>query len=274
MKRYTVSDLLTLMQRLRHPEHGCPWDLKQTFETIACYTLEEAYEVVDAINDKDYLHLKEELGDLLLQVIFHAQMANEAVLFDFDDVVHTLVEKLVRRHPHVFPEGDLYADPAASKTVSAEDVKTIWEQVKQKEKAERQENILSKGVLGSVTRALPALKRAQKLQESAAYYGFDWPNIEPVFDKLREEIDELELAYKQSDVTEIQAEFGDVMFSMVALGRHLSLDAEQSLDAGNAKFSQRFAYIEQAVTAQGKLLERCSFAALDALWDEAKDSGL
>jgi len=269
MQRYTIKDLIFLMQQLRNTEHGCPWDVKQTFETIARYTIEEAYEVADAITSKDFNHLKEELGDLLLQVIFHAQMADEKSLFNFNDVVHTLVTKLIRRHPHVFPEGDLYA-PLAKSTLTDDQVKNLWEKIKQQEEKERQEKNNKSGLLTGVARALPALKRAQKIQEKAAHHGFDWQEAQPVFAKLREESDELEQACKSNNAEATEEEFGDLLFTMVNLSRHLQLNAEQSLDKACHKFIKRFAYIEEKLAQQEKTVNACSPEELDLLWNEAK----
>jgi len=274
MSLYSIEDLLYLMERLRDPDGGCPWDLKQSFDTIAPHTLEETYEVIDAIQNKDFPHLKEELGDLLLQIIFYAQMANEQNYFDFNDVVSALVAKLIRRHPHVFPDGKLYASAKSNQKISAEEVKIIWEKVKASERAERNKKLEQQGVISQVSRTLPTLKRAQKIQETVANYGFDWPNIAPVFDKLREEIDELEQACQQNNDAEMMTELGDVLFSMVALARHLKLDAEYALGDANQKFVKRFAYIEKTLTYQGLSLDVASFEEMEKLWQEAKSKGM
>ena len=252
--------LLDLMARLRDPQRGCPWDLRQDFASVAPYTLEEAYEVADAIARRDFDDLRLELGDLLLQVAFHAQMAQEAGLFDFEDVAAGICDKLLRRHPHVF--GDAVFENDADRSAA-------WEAAKAAERGAK-----DSGVLAGVAQALPALKRAQKLQQRAARVGFDWPDLTPVLDKLDEELAEVRDALSQDDRDAVADELGDLLFVMANLARHLKVDAEDALRRGNAKFERRFAYIERAVRAAGRQPEDCTLAELDALWDAAKADGL
>lgn len=251
------------MARLRDPRHGCAWDLRQDFASIAPYTLEEAYEVADAIARRDFDDLRLELGDLLLQVAFHAQMACEAGLFDFEDVAAGICDKLVRRHPHVF--GDAVFETDAERSAA-------WESAKAAERAERADK--DAGLLAGVAQALPALRRAQKLQQRAARVGFDWPDLAPVLDKLDEELAEVRAALSQDDREAVADELGDLLFVMANLARHLEVDAEDALRRGNAKFERRFAYIEHALQAAGRQAEGCTLAELDALWDAAKAAGL
>ena len=248
------------MARLRDPQQGCPWDLRQDFASIAPYTLEEAYEVADAIARQDFDDLRLELGDLLLQVAFHAQLAREAGLFDFEDVAAGICDKLLRRHPHVF--GDAVFETDAERSAA-------WESAKAAERANR-----DVGLLAGVAQALPALKRAQKLQQRAARVGFDWPDLAPVLDKLDEELAEVRAALSEDDCEAVADELGDLLFVMANLARHLKVDAEDALRRGNAKFERRFAYIERALQAAGRQAEDCTLAELDALWDAAKAAGL
>ncbi|WP_211825682.1 nucleoside triphosphate pyrophosphohydrolase [Kistimonas asteriae] len=273
MAQYTLEDLLHLMARLRDPETGCPWDIRQDFASIAPYTVEEAHEVADAIASADYPHLEEELGDLLFQVIYHARMADERSLFDFSSVLDGLVEKLIRRHPHVFPDGTLASRRPANEAVEEVDVKRRWQEIKQAEKQASSSKKPS-GLLEDMPASLPALKSAQAIQAKAAGQGFDWPDVAPVFDKLREEIDELEQAWRSDAIDAVRDETGDLLFSCVNLARHVGVDAEQSLLGCNHKFRRRFSYIESHLKVQGKKLQDCSLSELDALWDEAKSSGL
>ena len=255
-----MQSLLDVMQRLRDPEGGCPWDLEQSFQSIAPYTIEEAYEVADAIEREDYGELKNELGDLLLQVVFHAQMANEAGLFDFADVAGAIGSKLVRRHPHVF--GD-----ASHATAGA--VVNSWETIKSEERQEKQQN----GTLDDVPTNLPALMRAHKLQKRAARVGFDWSEISDVIAKVGEEMRELQHeidldSYANRD--RIAEEAGDLLFSCVNLTRHLQLEAEDCLRAGNRKFEQRFRRLEASVLESGQKLEDLSLTEMDAIWNAVK----
>ena len=273
MARYTLEDLLNLMARLRDPESGCPWDIRQDFASIAPYTVEEAHEVADAIASEDYPHLEEELGDLLFQVVYHARMAEEQSLFDFSSVLNGLVEKLIRRHPHVFPDGTLASSRSNGELVDEADVKRRWQEIKQAEKQALSGKKPS-GLLDDLPASLPALKSAQAIQAKAAGQGFDWPDAGPVFDKLREEIDELEQAWRSNNSASVRDETGDLLFSCVNLARHVGADAEQSLLGCNHKFRRRFSYIEQRLQEQDKSLQDCSLEELDSLWDDAKSSGL
>ncbi len=269
-KIYSLDDLLAIMAAVRHSVTGCPWDREQTFQTIAPYTLEEAYEVVEAIEHNDLEHLQEELGDLLYQVIYHARMAEEQGCFDFQGVVQTLAEKLVRRHPHVFEsttkDVDSLSPTASPSAQTASEAFALWQQIKATEQAQA-------SILDGVARTLPALVVAQKLQARAARVNFDWPDIQPVLAKIREELDEIEDAMAHGDMASVRAEVGDFIFSSVNLARHLGVDAEQSVRACNHKFRTRFAYIERAVAAQGRALDECSLAELDQLWNDAKGCG-
>lgn len=261
-----LNQLLAIMARLRDPQQGCPWDLEQDFDSIAPYTVEEAHEVADAIARRDYRNLEEELGDLLLQVVFHAQMASEAGLFDFEAVAKGINEKLIRRHPHVFPGGSLDGE---RDDIAPEQVSANWEAIKAEEKAARGE--VHEYLLDSVNAGLPALARAEKLQKKASKVGFDWNDPKAVLSKLREEIDEVEEALDQGLSREEQeAEVGDILFCVVNLARHLRLDAEQALKRTNAKFIKRFNYIEDALTARQLQFRDVDLNEMDRLWVEAK----
>jgi ATP diphosphatase len=254
-----IARLIEIMAALRTPGSGCPWDLEQTFRTIAPYTLEEAYEVADAIARGDLGDLKDELGDLLLQVAFHARMAEEQGAFDFGDVVETVTAKLVRRHPHVFADAD-------GKTAKA--VEGLWERIKAEEKAGRGE--VAQGALAGVPVALPALTRALKLQDKAGRVGFDWNDPRAVLAKIREEADEIEAELDRGDNAKIGAEVGDLLFAVVNLARHIGADPEDILRQTNFKFERRFALIEKALAARGKTPKEATLAEMDALWDAAK----
>jgi len=260
---YRVTDLLLIMERLRDPQTGCPWDLAQSFETIVPSTLEECYELAAAIEARDYAHVKDELGDVLFQVIFYAQLGAEEGCFTFDDVVDALGRKLIRRHPHVFGEG---REDAAGEPMSAEAVKGQWETIKASERAGRAQH----GVLDDVPVALPALPRAQKLQKRAARVGFDWDSRGPVLDKLDEELGELHEALAADDPEGVEEELGDLLFTAVNLARHLGLDAESCLRRASAGFERRFRLMEAQAEEHGHALEHCDPAELDALWEEAK----
>lgn len=262
---YSLSDLLRVMQRLRDPDTGCPWDLRQDFQSIVSSTLEECYELAQAIEDKDVDHIAEELGDVLFQVVFYAQLGAENEMFSFDDVVHTLVQKLVRRHPHVFAHGDI--EGIVSNRISVESVRRNWEEIKQTERNAK--NQLS--VLADVPRALPALPRAQKVQKRAAQVNFDWSDRNSVLDKIQEEVDELREAMNRQDAEDIEGEMGDVLFSCVNLARHLGLDAERTLRRSTAKFEQRFQSMEARVADDGAVLSTMNKKQLDRLWRLAKD---
>jgi len=264
-----ISRLNEIMAALRTPETGCPWDLEQTFATIAPYTLEEAYEVADAIERGDVANLREELGDLLLQVVFHARMAEEEGRFDFGDVVEAITRKLIRRHPHVF--GD-------ARDLSSDEVKALWGRIKAEEKRERAEARRAAGLpadeatgaLAGVPLAMPALSRALKLQEKAGKVGFDWNDPRAVLAKLREEIDEVEAELDAGDAQRVAGEVGDLLFAVANLARHLSVDPEAALRGANAKFERRFAHIEARLGEAGRAPAEATLDEMEALWSEAK----
>ncbi|MEH2509042.1 ATP diphosphatase [Nitrobacteraceae bacterium AZCC 1564] len=259
-----ISKLLDIMAALRTPGSGCPWDLEQTFATIAPYTIEEAYEVADAIARDDLDDLKEELGDFLFQVVFHARMAEEQGAFTFDDVADAICTKLIRRHPHVFGDKAGQLTPA--------EVKDAWERIKAEEKAERNPKAASEqsGLLSTVKAGQPALLRALELQRKASTVGFDWNDPRAVLAKIREEADEIEAALDSKDQAHIVSETGDLLFAVVNLARHANADPELALRGANVKFERRFAYIERALAARGRSLEEASLVEMDALWNEAK----
>ena len=253
-----IDRLIQIMERLRDPDGGCPWDVAQTFATIAPYTIEEAYEVADAIERGDLDDLKGELGDLLFQVVFHARMAEEAGLFAFDDVANVMADKLERRHPHVF--GDEAAKPDA---VSQ---KARWEDIKAGERVARAQH----GVLDDVPVGLPALARAAKLTKRAGRVGFDWPSTDEVFDKLHEEVAELRAEIAAGDLDKAREEMGDLLFVVANLARKLEVEPEDALRGANAKFIRRFAFIEAELAKDGRAPEQSDLAEMDALWNAAK----
>ncbi len=273
-----ISRLLDIMAALREPETGCPWDVVQTFETIKPYTIEEAYEVADAIERNDPDDLCDELGDLLLQVVFHARIAEEAGLFAFGDVVEAITKKMIRRHPHVF---------AVSDAATPEAVKLQWDEIKRQEKQERAARHAARakatgkpvaedpktGFLGSVQRSFPALTEALKLQEQAAKVGFDWSEPEPILDKIEEEIGELREALKAGRPDKIADELGDLIFALANIGRHVKADPEQALRGTNTKFRKRFGYIEKSLQANGETLQGATLERMEELWQEAKTKG-
>ena len=250
--------LLAIMARLRDPDGGCPWDLEQTFETIAPYTVEEAYEVADAIQRGDIEHLKEELGDLLLQVVYHARMAEEAGAFDFAAVAQGIGDKMVRRHPHVF---------GADEVSNAADQTVRWEAIKAEERAAKGE---ASSALDGVPVGMPALTRAAKLTRRAARVGFDWPSVHEVLAKLHEEVGELEAEIAAGDTGKATEELGDLLFVCANLARKLDADPEQVLAAANAKFTRRFHHIEARLAEQGRTPSQSDLGEMDALWDDAK----
>ncbi len=258
-----ISRLIEIMAALRDPETGCPWDQKQDFASIAPYTIEEAYEVADAIQRGDLPHLKDELGDLLLQVVYHSRMAEEQDAFAFGDVVEAVTSKMIRRHPHVFGTPEERAAGAAP---------GFWDKVKAAEKADD----AHRGILADVPVGLPALTRAIKLQNKAAKVGFDWPSLEPVFAKLEEEIGELRAEIEKSggkpaaDDPAVMEEFGDLLFVVANVARHLKIDPEAALRAANDKFTRRFAYIEHQLEQRGSSPAQSNLQEMDALWDDAK----
>lgn len=248
-----MQKLLKIMQQLRDPEQGCPWDVKQTFATIAPYTIEEAYEVADAIEQQDMQALKSELGDLLFQVVFHAQMADEAALFNFDDVVDAIAAKMIERHPHVF-------QPDAPK-LTAEEQTVAWEQNKSKDKD---------SVLDGIARNLPELLRAVKLTKYAAVIGFDWPDVRPVFDKLDEEVAELQAAIASGEQADIEEELGDLLFVCANLARHLKVDPSAALRQANHKFEKRFRLVEKLAKKSTPKKKNFDLKVLDELWNQVK----
>ena len=266
---YSLEDLLHLMNRLRDPKYGCPWDIKQTYATIVPHTLEEAYEVADAIERGDFDHLQGELGDLLFQVVYYSQLVREEGRFEFAGVIDSITRKLIRRHPHVFPTGDLYA-PLDIPQLSEEQVKERWEQIKAEERAEKSDAPQQLSLLDDVPTALPSLSRAAKLQKRASQVGFDWPSALPVVDNVREELDEVLEAMADNDPVAIADEVGDLLFAAVNLARHLKVDPETALRGANAKFERRFRFIEQALRDTHQSIEDCTLEELDALWGEAK----
>lgn len=257
-----IEELINVMSQLRDPDGGCAWDLKQTFASIAPYTIEEAYEVADAIARNNLPDLQDELGDLLLQVVFHSQMANEQSAFDFDDVANSIVAKLIRRHPHIFSD---------AKYTSPEEVKAAWENEKARERAEKGVDHDASALAG-VALALPALTRADKIQSRAARVGFDWPDVEPVWGKLEEEAVEVREAIAAGDTAAIEDELGDLLFTAVNLARHLKVDPEVALSRATHKFEQRFRRVEQLADQRGERLSELDLAGLDALWDSVKQS--
>lgn len=265
---YGVDDLLLLMQRLRDPKTGCPWDIKQTFASIVPHTLEEAYEVADAIQQQDRMHLEEELGDLLFQVVFYAQLGHEEGAFDFASIIDRLVQKLLRRHPHVFPDGCLTSINDASLMLSEEAVKANWDVIKATEKhsaATQQAPTL----LADIPLALPALPRAQKIQKKVASVGFDWSEPKAIFAKIREELDELEAEVMAQDQVRMHDEMGDVLFAVTNLARHLNVNAEHALRGTNERFIRRFAWVEQCAEQQGGWTA-LTLADMEQAWQQAK----
>ncbi|EAZ98962.1 nucleoside triphosphate pyrophosphohydrolase [Marinobacter sp. ELB17] len=274
---YSLDDLKILMARLRDPDTGCPWDARQTFASIVPHTLEEAYEVADAIEREDYPHLEDELGDLLFQVIFYSQIGQESQHFDFDSVVDNLVRKLIRRHPHVFPEGTLASRIDPHNRPGEDWIKQSWERIKAEERSLKPapDSAETAGRLDAIARTLPAMARAEKLQNRAARHGFDWPDIAPVFDKLHEEIDELKEAWQAAydgsgERDALEDELGDVMFVCVNLARFMKVNPEQALKRTNHKFEARFRAIEAELVAQGRDMDSETLEALDAIWQSVK----
>ncbi|EHA1082257.1 nucleoside triphosphate pyrophosphohydrolase [Photobacterium damselae] len=260
MQSSDIEQLLSIMAKLRDPKDGCPWDIKQSFDSIVPYTLEEAYEVADAIEKQNWLDVKEELGDLLFQVVFYSQMAKEQDLFDFDEVVAGICEKLTRRHPHVF---------ANKQFASEADVKANWEAEKAKERADK---AVDNSILANVPLAMPALTRADKIQKRCAQFGFDWDSVVPVAEKVVEELDEVMDEYQQVtlDQNRIEEEMGDLLFSVVNLSRHLNVNPERALQKANKKFERRFRKVEKNVLEKGMEISNCSLEQLDQEWNIVK----
>ncbi|VGM96133.1 Nucleoside triphosphate pyrophosphohydrolase [uncultured Avibacterium sp.] len=254
---HSIQDFVQLIAKLRDPNGGCPWDLEQTYQSMIPCLLEESYEVVEAIEQQNTANLREELGDLLLQVVFFSQLAKEDKLFTFDDVVNGVAEKILRRHPHVFGE---------EKAHNEQEALSHWNKVKAEENKTRQ------SILDNIPHAFPALMRAEKLQKRCAKVGFDWDNVQPVIAKVQEELQEVqaELARPQQDQTKIEEEIGDLLFSVVNLSRHLKTAPEEALRKANQKFERRFRQLETLAKQQGKSLQTSTLAELDLLWDEVK----
>lgn len=261
---YSMSDLLRVMQRLRDPGEGCPWDLGQNFKSLVSSTLEECYELAQAIENEDHVHVAEELGDVLFQVVFYAQLGFEQDLFSFDEVVDTLACKLIRRHPHVFSGGEIEGVVAQKTTVDA--VKKSWESIKQEERNAKSQG----GVLDDVPLALPALPRAQKIQKRAAGVNFDWPDYRGALSKIHEELNELQNAAASGVTDDIEDEMGDLLFSCVNTARHLGVDAEASLRRANNKFETRFREMASLAEASGDSLDQLGADELERLWIRAK----
>lgn len=259
MNMKNTQRLLHVMQQLRDPESGCSWDKKQNFTSLIPYTLEEAYEVVDAIERDDMQDLQSELGDLLFQVVFHSQLAEEQGLFDFEQVAGGIADKLTRRHPHVFSDV-VYANEVEQKQA--------WEILKAAERAEKEAE--NHTILSGVAKNLPALVQCKKIQDRAANHGFDWVEVEPVYDKVLEELDEVKEAWESGDQGHIEEEIGDLLLVVVNLARHMNVDPEQALKKSTQKFTKRFQYIEQKVEQSGREVRKCELSELDALWNEAK----
>mgnify|MGYP006102571259 FL=1 len=274
-----IDRLIAIMTMLRDKQHGCPWDLEQTIKSLLPYTLEEVYEVADAIENNDLVELEDELGDLLFQVIFYAQIAKEQGAFDFQDIATAITDKLVRRHPHVFPDGDV-EQFGIPQEIDAQQVVVNWEAIKEIEREEKRKKGGKQAVQGvesildDVPRALPAMERARKLQKRAAQVGFDWAEIAPVLNKLKEEIAEFEEALASGDHERMSDELGDVLFATINLARHSKIEPEVALRSTNRRFELRFKWIEVALSKQGKVFKDANLEELDALWDQAKSTGL
>jgi ATP diphosphatase len=296
-KTYNLSDLTYLMQRLRDPESGCPWDIKQTFSSIVPHTIEEAHEVAEAIESSNWPHVEEELGDLLFQVIFYSQLGYEQALFDFPSVIDVLVTKLIRRHPHVFPKGDLQAKRDPDSCPSEAEIKAQWQVIKQQEKVLKAElSIESKSdfktqltsqseistslelveYLKDIPKSLPALTRADKIQKSVSMRGFDWTEIQGVLDKVREELQEVEEEIEEADFQRLQHEVGDLLFASVNVARHLGINPEQALEQANRRFSERYSLVAESLAVKGRSLElgnsnHVSSDEMEQAWVEAKE---
>ena len=264
-----MQQLLDIMAQLRNPEGGCPWDLKQDFRSILPHTLEEAYEVADAIESDDRMQLRDELGDLLFQVVFYCQLAREEGSFEFADVAQTMSDKLIRRHPHIFSPPADEADLGTS-AMDADQVLQKWEAIKQAERDAKHQH----SVLDDVPNALPAMQRSAKLQKRAANVGFDWPDVTPVLANMAEELEEIEQAFASGDKDHTLEELGDLMFACVNMARHLKQDPEQVMRAANAKFERRFRFLETQLVEAGESLESVDLERMEAGWKAAKVAGL
>ena len=274
-----INQLVMVMTMLRDADHGCPWDLEQTIASLATYTLEEVYEVVAAIENANMPDLRDELGDLLFQVVFYAQIASEQGQFNFDDIAKAITQKLIRRHPHVFPDGDV-SRFGQRQEISADEVVVNWEAIKQGERSAKRlqqganDELEMASILDDVPLAMPALERARKLQKRAANVGFDWPTLQPVLTKLREEIAEFESAVQHEGQERMAQELGDILFAVVNLARHCNIEPEMALRGTNRRFEARFRWIERALHMQGKQPQEAKLMELDELWEAAKRSGL
>ena len=264
-----MQQLLAIMAQLRNPEGGCPWDLKQDFRSILPHTLEEAYEVADAIESDDRMQLRDELGDLLFQVVFYCQLAREEGSFEFADVAQTMSDKLIRRHPHVFSPSADEAELGTS-ALDADQVLQKWEAIKQAERDAKHQH----SVLDDVPNALPAMQRSAKLQKRAANVGFDWPDVTPVLANMAEELEEVQQAFASGDKDHTLEELGDLMFACVNMARHLKQDPEQVMRAANAKFERRFRFLEAQILEAGEPLEEVGLERMEAGWKAAKAAGL
>ncbi len=283
--RYDLSDLVYLMQRLRDPDTGCPWDIQQTFDSIIPHTIEEAHEVAQAIGEKDWPHVEEELGDLLFQVIFYSQLGTEKELFDVSSIINQLVTKLIRRHPHVFPQGNLQDKRAPNSCPSEAEIKAQWQIIKAQEKALKADRTLGSiegrdglelvEYLQDIPRSLPALSQADKIQKTVSLRGFDWSEIAGVLDKVREELQEVEEEIPLSDPKRLNHEVGDLLFAVVNVARHLDVDPEEALKETNKRFSERYSIAERYLAKKGRSLElgnenKVSDFEMETAWQEAK----
>ena len=274
-----IDRLIAIMTMLRDKQHGCPWDLEQTIKSLLPHTIEEVYEVADAIENNDLVELEDELGDLLFQVIFYAQIAKEQGAFDFQDIATAITDKLIRRHPHVFPDGDV-EQFGISQEIDAQQVVVNWEAIKEIEREEKRKKDRKQAVQGvesildDVPRALPAMERARKLQKRAAQVGFDWAEVAPVLEKLKEEVAEFEEALDSGDLERMSDELGDVLFATINLARHSRIEPEVALRSTNRRFETRFKWIEAALYKQGKVFKDAKLEELDALWGQAKKTGV
>ena len=275
-----IERLVALMKMLRNKNFGCPWDLEQSIESLIPFTLEEVYEVVDAIEKKDMVELEDELGDLLFQVVFYAQIAQEEGLFNFDDVANAITNKLDRRHPQVIPEGEV-TNFGTKPKISSDQVVINWELIKKEEKEEKLARKTNESaangiesVLDDIPRAMPALERSRKIQRRAANVGFDWQEILPVVSKIKEEVEELEEAISNGNSAAIESELGDVLFAAVNIARHTNVDPESALRNANSRFENRFKWIEAKLQTDGKSITEMNLQQLDQLWEEAKFNGL
>ncbi len=268
--KYQIQDLEYLMSRLRDPETGCPWDLKQNWQSIVSHSLEEVYELVEAIENQDFDHTKEELGDLLFHIIFYSQFAKEEKHFEFQDVVQLVVEKLIRRHPHVFPDGTLESQRTPGQTISDKEINKRWDQIKAEEKSLKPQKNISKSKLDVVPSTFPALQQADKLQKVAAKTGFDWADPLDVFPQFQSEIEELKRAIENKDIVNIEEELGDLFFTLVNLSRKLNINSEDALRKSNLKFRSRFKEMESISESESIDFEKLEMEEKEVLWQKAK----